>query len=79
ALSEFRHAKLIDQLRQSVPTIESLTADFVYFIDTPHALDEQTRQRLNELLDAREQRRTRDGALYLVVPRLGTLSPWSTK
>ncbi|MGJ8521579.1 Phosphoribosylformylglycinamidine synthase [Carnimonas sp. R-84981] len=79
ALSEFRHAKLIDQLRQSVPIVESLTADFVYFIDTPDALDAQTQQRLGELLDAREHARARDGALYLVVPRLGTLSPWSTK
>lgn len=79
ALSGFRHAKLIDQLRQSVPIVESLTADYVYFVDAHVDLDETQLARLNELLAAQDERGNREGALYLVVPRLGTLSPWSSK
>lgn len=91
ALSAFRHARLLTVLRERVPEVEALSAHYVHFVDV-HAhdhreeLDDAARERLVQLLDyvpshssqsneevpARAQR-------FLVVPRLGTQSPWSSK
>ncbi|WP_027351667.1 phosphoribosylformylglycinamidine synthase [Halotalea alkalilenta] len=80
ALSAFRHAKLLDRLRQAAPDIEALFAHYIYFVDLHGELDALSRARLAELLGASDERAAAgEGALYLVVPRLGTLSPWSSK
>ncbi|MCG7600753.1 phosphoribosylformylglycinamidine synthase [Halomonas sp. McH1-25] len=82
ALSDFRHAKLLASLRAQVPEVESLHADYVHFVDIDGELDADARTVLDSLLtygrlfDADEPR---EGHLFLVVPRLGTLSPWSSK
>ncbi|GHA99544.1 phosphoribosylformylglycinamidine synthase [Modicisalibacter luteus] len=82
ALSDFRHAKLLASLRAQVPEVESLHADYVHFVDLDGDLDADARTVLESLLtygrsyDADE---SREGHLFLVVPRLGTLSPWSSK
>ncbi|MFG6159243.1 phosphoribosylformylglycinamidine synthase [Halomonas sp. 1390] len=82
ALSAFRHAKLLDALRASVPEVESLQADYVHFVDHDGDLDEGERRLLEQLLDygpAREDAPHGEGQLFLVVPRIGTQSPWSSK
>ncbi|MDT8880149.1 phosphoribosylformylglycinamidine synthase [Halomonas saccharevitans] len=82
ALSAFRHAKLLDALRASVPEVESLQADYVHFVDHDGDLDEGERRLLEQLLDygpARQDASHGDGQLFLVVPRIGTQSPWSSK
>jgi len=82
ALSAFRHAKLLDALRASVPEVESLQADYVHFVDHDGDLDEGERRLLEQLLDygpVREDASHGDGQLFLVVPRIGTQSPWSSK
>ncbi|SFT48393.1 phosphoribosylformylglycinamidine synthase [Halomonas saccharevitans] len=82
ALSAFRHAKLLDALRASVPEVESLRADYVHFVDHDGDLDEGERRLLEQLLDygpARQDASHGDGQLFLVVPRIGTQSPWSSK
>ncbi|SFH92639.1 phosphoribosylformylglycinamidine synthase [Modicisalibacter xianhensis] len=82
ALSDFRHAKLLASLRAQVPEVESLHADYVHFVDIDGELDADARTVLESLLtygrrfDADEPR---EGHLFLIVPRLGTLSPWSSK
>ncbi|GEN28680.1 phosphoribosylformylglycinamidine synthase [Halovibrio variabilis] len=87
ALSAFRHARLLTVLRERVPEVEALSAHYVHFIDShtqkgQAALDDASQERLAQLLDdgtyasvdvpERAQR-------FLVVPRLGTQSPWSSK
>ena len=82
ALSAFRHAKLLDALRASVPEVESLQADYVHFVDHDGDLDEGERRLLEQLLDygpARQEAPHGEGQLFLVVPRIGTQSPWSSK
>ena len=82
ALSAFRHAKLLDALRASVPEVESLHADHVHFVDHDGDLADEERHLLEQLLDygpAHEQQGRAEGQLFLVVPRIGTQSPWSSK
>ncbi|GAB2778864.1 phosphoribosylformylglycinamidine synthase [Halomonas shantousis] len=88
ALSAFRHAKLLAALRAAVPEVEALHADYVHFIDHDGELDATAREVLDNLLDyghsrgegqPRDEAPPTDGYLLLVVPRLGTLSPWSSK
>ncbi|MHB0775936.1 phosphoribosylformylglycinamidine synthase [Halomonas sp. WWR20] len=82
ALSAFRHAKLLAVLRAAVPEVEALHADYVHFVDHDGELDASARRVLENLLDyghSRDAAPPTDGYLFLVVPRLGTLSPWSSK
>ncbi len=88
ALSAFRHAKLLADLRAVVPEVESLDAHYVHFVDHHDELDDEARQVLDRLLDYgiqhpesrdADQNTPADGHLFLVVPRIGTISPWSSK
>ncbi|GHE20825.1 phosphoribosylformylglycinamidine synthase [Halomonas urumqiensis] len=87
ALSAFRHDKLLAELRDSVADIDSLHAHFVHFIDHDGELSDDDLSVLKQLLDygARDEASgaqtamPREGQLFLVVPRIGTQSPWSSK
>ncbi len=87
ALSAFRHDKLLAALRARVPEVESLHAAYVHFVDHEGELTEDERDVLDQLLDygARHEDESPqssadgEGQLFLVVPRIGTLSPWSSK
>ncbi|MCM2971908.1 phosphoribosylformylglycinamidine synthase [Larsenimonas suaedae] len=79
ALSSFRHAKLLSVLRETGAEIDHLDATYAYFIATRRDLDEAALARLTSLLDARVDVPEASGHHVLVVPRLGTLSPWSSK
>ncbi|WP_043528160.1 phosphoribosylformylglycinamidine synthase [Litchfieldella xinjiangensis] len=87
ALSAFRHAKLLTALRAHVPEVETLHADYVHFVDHDGELSGDEHDVLTQLLDygtaadAADQDAPvgREGHLFLVVPRLGTQSPWSSK
>ena len=81
ALSAFRHAKLLATLRASVPEIDVMHAEYVHFVDVEGELDANESALLEQLLDygsAREEAHA-DGLQLLVVPRIGTQSPWSSK
>ncbi|MGV8843479.1 MAG: phosphoribosylformylglycinamidine synthase [Pseudomonas sp.] len=81
ALSAFRHGKLLEQLTQKVPAIGGLYAEFAHFADVTGVLtgDEQTL--LARLLEYGPSVSVQEpaGRLFLVLPRLGTISPWSSK
>ncbi|WP_163575232.1 phosphoribosylformylglycinamidine synthase [Halomonas faecis] len=86
ALSAFRHAKLLAALRARVPEVESLHAEYVHFVDHDGELSADARRLLDQLLDygahpshSASEARPREGQLLLVVPRIGTQSPWSSK
>lgn len=83
ALSSFRHSRLLELIKAVNPEIGTLHADFVYFTDISEPLDAEETQRLLGLLDgATEAVADPDSSgavLFLVVPRPGTLSPWSSK
>ena len=79
ALSPFRLERLLAQLRVLDPGIDALGARFMYFVETSGAFAAQELQRLCELVDGAEQLDETGSGLFLVVPRPGTQSPWSSK
>jgi len=81
ALSPFRLHRLLETLRVRTPGITALNARFMHFVDIDGALDARERDLLERLLHYGPQRADIEerGALFLVVPRPGTVSPWSSK
>jgi phosphoribosylformylglycinamidine synthase len=81
ALSEFRLAKLLERLQAAAPHVSGVDARFLHFVDVARDLDARERAVLDELLRYGPARApTIDAAPSLwVVPRLGTISPWSSK
>ncbi len=77
ALSPFRLERLnasLDALHHGVRVQASW---FVYFIDAAAAPEGELRQRLLAVLEAKDA--APEQATLWVVPRLGTISPWSSK
>ena len=81
ALSPFRLHRLLASLRASVPGLRSINARFIHFAEVDGPLDAAERDLLGRLLTYGPRRSSIDerGDLYLVVPRPGTVSPWSSK
>ena len=81
ALSAFRHTKLLEQLAQAVPGVEDVSAHYEHLVDLEKELTKDERRLLDELLlygPAYSDYEV-SGHTLLVVPRLGTISPWSSK
>ena len=81
ALSPFRLKRLQQLLRQSKPSISSVTARFRYFADLRGAMSRDEREHLHALLLSGEpvQESPAGFDAFCVVPRAGTISPWSSK
>src|SRR5450631_4812053 len=88
ALSTFRIVKLLDRLRTLAPAVTSLGACFVHFIDAARTLSVEEQGVLEALLTYGAHADSTSaplvtaavrGELLLVVPRTGTISPWSSK
>ncbi|UXY16273.1 phosphoribosylformylglycinamidine synthase [Chitiniphilus purpureus] len=80
ALSAFRIEKLRAALAaQDVPL--RLYAEFWHFVEVDTALDTQQQTVLERVLSYGEPARPAEatGTLLLVLPRIGTISPWSSK
>lgn len=75
----FTPARLAKRL--STLAAADATADFVHIIDLERALTPAEDRTLRDLLTygPRHEPRRIDGQTFVVVPRLGTRSPWSTK
>lgn len=81
ALSEFRCSSLLLALQTQVPEITGLYAEFAHFAQLDGALSDDQRSVLETILKygPSEQQQEPSGSLVLVVPRPGTISPWSSK
>lgn len=81
ALSPFRVQRLLAKMQDVGGGVESISATFVYFVQLEYALDAPTRQRLAELLLAEylPDDANSNSTRALVLPRFGTVSPWSSK
>lgn len=81
ALSSFRNTKLLSALQSVSAEIESVYAEFMHFIDLDQELDIEQLSVLNKLLTYGPSTKSEatEGVLFLVVPRPGTISPWSSK
>ncbi|MDD2659819.1 MAG: phosphoribosylformylglycinamidine synthase [Methylococcales bacterium] len=81
ALSDFREKKLLAGLQAVEPNIAAVSARFIHFADVENELDESQTAILCQLLAYGSVQSTADnqGETLLVVPRSGTISPWSSK
>jgi phosphoribosylformylglycinamidine synthase len=81
ALSNFRIAKLTRALKRLDERVDSVQAHFVYFVACQKNLSRDERTRLDALLlsGTKPPRPKRGGQKLIVVPRPGTISPWSSK
>ena len=81
ALSDFRLAKVLPQLKAVHPGVQGLAAEFRHFVETSAPLDEPQGRLLGRLLTYGPPLAgsyAKDHFL-LIVPRIGTISPWSSK
>lgn len=81
ALSSFRRQKLLSTLQDVDSSVIDVYAEFVHFAETSTELDEEQAKTLQALLTygPSEETSNAEGKLFLVVPRPGTISPWSSK
>jgi phosphoribosylformylglycinamidine synthase len=80
ALSEFRLAKLVQELKKVQPAVRGVAAEFWHFVEADAAPEADGRALLERLLRyGTPPGADPAGEKFLVVPRLGTISPWSSK
>ncbi len=81
ALSSFRRGKLLDKLAGLNSAITDITAEYVHFVKTSQTLSEEQLSRLEHMLAYEPLIEPAPSAatVMIVTPRLGTISPWSSK
>jgi phosphoribosylformylglycinamidine synthase len=79
ALSDFRKRKLIRRISELAGAGHELESRFVYLIESGIIPGQSEIQALQELLHGDPVTMLDPEGLLLVVPRMGTQSPWSTK
>ena len=81
AVSEFRLAKLLAAIGDRVDHVTRIDSRYVHFADLDRELSGAERKVLESLLHygPADHGRAPEGQLLLVVPRFGTVSPWSSK
>ncbi len=81
ALSPFRLGKLSHQIRSIAPQFLKIESEYWYFCSLKQNLTENELIRLQQLLDGHYIETPPHVAhgFFLVLPRLGTVSPWSSK
>ena len=81
ALSQFRLDKLLSMVQQRIARVETIEAQYFYVAETTQQLNEEEVSRLSNILSATVQAEAgiESENICWVVPRIGTISPWSSK
>ena len=85
ALSAFKSTNLLRSLRTSLPSVESLSAQFVHFVDCEADFVAAESSEMISLLEygpkpsGVSKEKSLGSSIRLVIPRPGTISPWSSK
>lgn len=81
AFSRFRLDKFLEDLRGVCPAVTAVAARHMHFADLERELDDAELRLLKRLLSYGPTRKVAfpEGDVLLVVPRFGTISPWSSK
>jgi phosphoribosylformylglycinamidine synthase len=81
ALSEFRAQKLSEKVSLVIGRSLQIYAEFMHFVQLDEELTEQQKSTLGQILRYGPAIPSHEpnGQLFLVVPRPGTISPWSSK
>lgn len=83
ALSDFRVEKLLQKAAAAGLPKAELSSEFWYFVSSESALNHETVTKLQALLEAESVEKTPEAEnslhLFLITPRIGTISPWASK
>lgn len=81
ALSDYKIDKLMAALRAASVPVDSISTVYVHLIDCAQPLSDEQQQVLAKILTYGpvDEGHGEQGELFLVVPRVGTISPWATK
>ena len=79
ALSDFRASKLRDAIADTTGQQVTFNARLCYLVEHARPLTAEAVQRLEDLLQAQRVDELDERGLVLVTPRVGTISPWSSK
>jgi phosphoribosylformylglycinamidine synthase len=81
ALSPFRLEKLYDALKVNAPSIQHIYAELVHFAFSEHALNTDEKDTLTQILSYGPSGNIESptGELFLIIPRIGTISPWASR
>ncbi len=80
ALSSFRQKKLLKTLQSLDESITDVRAQYVHLVDRKAKISAEQTGQLEQLLSyGSSSPELKNGELFLVVPRIGTISPWSSK
>ncbi|MCW8983408.1 MAG: phosphoribosylformylglycinamidine synthase, partial [Gammaproteobacteria bacterium] len=81
ALSDFRLSKLNRQITDALSKSVTIATRYVHFVEVEEQLTDDELKVLEQLLHYGPKREVTEvsGELMLVLPRVGTISPWSTK
>jgi phosphoribosylformylglycinamidine synthase len=81
AFTPARLARRLERLQSVAPGVGALSARFVHFVDVAAPLGAEATAVLAQLLEygPRLAQSALAGSSFVVVPRLGTISPWSSK
>src|SRR5439155_19306400 len=79
AVSAFRLDKLNSRLATSHGSVRIAAAEYWHFVEAERTLEPLETEMLERLLQYGEAAPAGEGRMLLSVPRLGTISPWSSK
>jgi phosphoribosylformylglycinamidine synthase len=79
AFSPFRISKLLERVRQVAAGVTALNARYIHFVELEQDLNPGQQQVLEQLLGGKTSEGPEAGHRFWVVPRIGTISPWSSK
>ena len=81
SLSRFRKNRLLSDCQQIIPEISDVYGQFIHFADASESLNDEQNTVLEQILIYGPSRHSKEDAedILLVLPRSGTISPWSSK
>src|SRR6478752_3456776 len=81
AFTPARLARKLERLQRVSPGVSAVSARFVHLVDVAAPLDSEAKRVLDRLLEYGPRLALNEvsGRSLLVVPRIGTISPWSSK
>ncbi|WP_423708176.1 phosphoribosylformylglycinamidine synthase [Undibacterium sp. WLX3042] len=80
ALSAFRTSNLLNRLQEVDANIIGVTARYRHFVDVSVELQKNDIERLEALLVYGDRfNGSQEGETFIVIPRIGTISPWASK
>lgn len=80
ALSDFRTERLLKKIQKICPEVVTLNSRYIHFVNVDGALSSEEFHTLASILDYGEEAIvTASTERFMVIPRLGTISPWASK